>query len=192
MQLQDDQIQIDQMHVDRAICLGTIRFVPSPNFDERPAGCEINLLVIHNISLPPDEFGGDGVLDLFTNRLDPEAHSYYRSICGLRVSAHFLIRRDGETIQFVPCEKRAWHAGESCWQGRSRCNDYSIGIELEGSDSVPFADVQYTALAALTRALRQRYPILEIAGHSDVAPGRKTDPGPCFDWGRYRALLSDR
>ena len=147
MQLQGDQTQIDQMHIDRAVCHGTIRFIPSPNFDERPTGCEINLLVIHNISLPPDEFGGDGVLNLFTNRLDPEAHPYYRSICGLRVSAHFLIRRDGETIQFVPCEKRAWHAGESCWQGRSRCNDYSIGIELEGSDSVPFADVQYNALA---------------------------------------------
>jgi N-acetyl-anhydromuramoyl-L-alanine amidase len=192
MQLQDDQIQIDQMHVDRAICLGTIRFVPSPNFDERPTGCEINLLVIHNISLPPDEFGGDGVLDLFTNRLDPEAHSYYRSICGLRVSAHFLIRRDGETIQFVPCEKRAWHAGESCWQGRSRCNDYSIGIELEGSDNVPFADVQYNALAWLTRALQKQYPIADIAGHSDIAPGRKTDPGPYFDWKRYRALLAVR
>jgi N-acetyl-anhydromuramoyl-L-alanine amidase len=190
VQLQDDQIQIDQMHVDRAIFPGTIRFVPSPNFDERPAGCEINLLVIHNISLPPDEFGGDGVFDLFTNQLDPEAHSYYRSICGLRVSAHFLIRRDGETIQFVPCEKRAWHAGESCWQGRSRCNDYSIGIELEGSDSVPFADVQYNALAALTRALQKQYPITDIAGHSDIAPGRKTDPGPCFDWGRYRSLLA--
>jgi N-acetyl-anhydromuramoyl-L-alanine amidase len=190
VQLQDDQIQIDQMYVDRAICPGTIRFVPSPNFDERPAGCEINLLVIHNISLPPDEFGGDGVFDLFTNQLDPEAHSYYRSICGLRVSAHFLIRRDGETIQFVLCEKRAWHAGESCWQGRSRCNDYSIGIELEGSDSVPFADVQYNALAALTRALQKQYPITDIAGHSDIAPGRKTDPGPCFDWGRYRALLA--
>jgi N-acetyl-anhydromuramoyl-L-alanine amidase len=185
-------MRVDQMQVDTAICLGEIPFVPSPNFDERPTGCEVNLLVIHNISLPPDEFGGDGILELFTNRLDPEAHPYYRSIRELKVSAHFLIRRSGEIIQFVSCENRAWHAGESCWQGRSRCNDYSIGIELEGSDSVPFADVQYTALAALTRALRQRYPILEIAGHSDVAPGRKTDPGPCFDWGRYRALLSDR
>jgi N-acetyl-anhydromuramoyl-L-alanine amidase len=192
VQRQIDQMRVDQMQVDTAICLGEIPFVPSPNFDERPTGCEVNLLVIHNISLPPDEFGGDGILELFTNRLDPEAHPYYRSIRELKVSAHFLIRRSGEIIQFVSCENRAWHAGESCWQGRSRCNDYSIGIELEGSDSVPFADVQYTALAALTRALRQRYPILEIAGHSDVAPGRKTDPGPCFDWGRYRALLSDR
>ena len=175
----------------RRFVTGNIRFIPSPNFDERPTGCEINLLVIHNISLPPDEFGGDGVLELFTNRLDPEAHPYYGSIYGLRVSSHFLIRRDGETIQFVPCEKRAWHAGESCWQGRRSCNDYSIGIELEGSDSVPFADVQYAVLAALTRALQKKYPITDIAGHSDIAPGRKTDPGPCFDWARYRALLSE-
>jgi N-acetyl-anhydromuramoyl-L-alanine amidase len=185
-------MRVDQMQIDTAICLSEIRFVPSPNFDERPPGCEVNLLVIHNISLPPDEFGGDGILELFTNRLDPEDHPYYRSIGELKVSAHFLIRRSGEIIQFVSCENRAWHAGESCWQGRSRCNDYSIGIELEGSDSVPFADVQYIALGALTRALQQRYPIVEIAGHSDVAPGRKTDPGPCFDWGRYRALLLDR
>jgi N-acetyl-anhydromuramoyl-L-alanine amidase len=183
--------QVDQMQIDPAICLSNVRFIPSPNFDERPPGCEINLLVIHNISLPPDEFGGDGVIELFTNRLEPEAHPYYRSICGLKVSAHFLIRRSGETIQFVPCEKRAWHAGESCWQGRSRCNDYSIGIELEGSDRMPFADIQYTTLAALTRTLQKRYPLTDIAGHSDIAPGRKTDPGPCFDWGRYRALLSD-
>jgi AmpD protein len=185
-------MRVDQTQIDPAICLSEIRFVPSPNFDERPAGGEINLLVIHNISLPPDEFGGDGILELFTNRLDPQVHPYYRSICGLKVSAHFLIRRNGETIQFVACEKRAWHAGESCWQGRSRCNDYSIGIELEGSDSVPFADIQYAALAALTRALQQRYPITGIAGHSDIAPGRKTDPGPCFNWERYRALLSGR
>ena len=189
MQLQDDQIQIDQMHVDRAICLGTIRFVPSPNFDERPAGCEINLLVIHNISLPPDEFGGDGVSELFTNRLDPEAHPYYRSICGLRVSAHFLIRRDGETIQFVPCEKRAWHAGESCWQGRSRCNDFSIGIELEGSDSMPFTDVQYEALDGLPARCKSRIPIADIAGHSDIAPGRKTDRGPVLTGSVTGALL---
>ena len=192
MQRQADQMRVDQMQFDPAICPGNVRFIPSPNFDERPPGCEITLLVIHNISLPPDEFGGDGVIELFTNRLEPEAHSYYRSICGLKVSAHFFIRRNGETIQFVPCEKRAWHAGESCWQGRSRCNDYSIGIELEGSDNVPFTDVQYAALVALTRALQERYPIVEMAGHSDIAPGRKTDPGPCFDWERYRALLSDR
>jgi AmpD protein len=183
--------QVDQMQVDPGVNPGNIRFIPSPNFDERPPGCEVSLLVIHNISLPPDEFGGNGVIELFTNRLESEAHPYYQSICGLKVSAHFFIRRNGETIQFVPCGKRAWHAGESCWQGRSRCNDYSVGIELEGSDTVPFADVQYAALAALTRALQQRYPITEIVGHSDIAPGRKTDPGPCFDWEHYRALLSD-
>lgn len=185
------QRQVDETQIDPATFTGRVRFIPSPNFDERPAGCEISLLVVHNISLPPDEFGGDGAIELFTNRLDPEAHPYYRSIYGLRVSAHFLIRRNGETIQFVPCEKRAWHAGESCWQGRSRCNDYSIGIELEGSDSVPFPDIQYTALAALTRMLQKRYPIADIVGHADIAPGRKTDPGPCFDWERYRGLLSD-
>jgi N-acetyl-anhydromuramoyl-L-alanine amidase len=192
VQRQIDQMRVDQMQVDTAICLGEIPFVPSPNFDERPTGCEVNLLVIHNISLPPDEFGGDGILELFTNRLDPEAHPYYRSLRELKVSAHFLIRRSGEIIQFVSCENRAWHAGESCWQGRSRCNDYSIGIELEGSDNVPFADVQYNALAWLTRALQKQYPIADIAGHSDIAPGRKTDPGPYFDWKRYRALLAVR
>jgi AmpD protein len=169
--------------------LGSIRFIPSPNFDERPSGCDISLLVIHNISLPPDEFGGNGVIELFTNSLDPEAHPYYSHLRGLKVSAHFFIRRDGEIIQFVPCEKRAWHAGESCWQGRNRCNDYSIGIELEGTDAVPFTDAQYAALVFLTRVLQETYSISSIAGHSDIAPGRKTDPGPCFDWVRYRAAL---
>jgi N-acetyl-anhydromuramoyl-L-alanine amidase len=169
--------------------LGDVRFIPSPNFDERPAGCDVSLLVIHNISLPPDEFGGNGVIELFTNSLDFEAHPYYPQLRGLKVSAHFFIRRSGEIIQFVPCEKRAWHAGESCWQGRNRCNDYSVGIELEGTDTVPFTDAQYTALVALTSALQKTYPISSIAGHSDIAPGRKTDPGRCFDWVRYRAAL---
>ena len=176
--------------IDGAGCLRGVRFIPSPNCDERPAGCTINLLVIHNISLPPDEFGGDGVIELFANRLDPAAHPYYQTLSDLKVSAHFFIRRDGEIIQFVPCEKRAWHAGVSCWQGKTRCNDFSIGIELEGSDSTPFTDLQYAALAALTRALQKTYPITDIAGHSDIAPGRKTDPGPCFDWDRYRNALS--
>ncbi len=143
------------MQIDAAGCLDGIRFIPSPNCDERPAGCAINLLVIHNISLPPDEFGGDGVIQLFTNRLDPEAHPYYQTLRDLKVSAHFFIRRDGETIQFVPCEKRAWHAGESCWQGKSCCNDFSIGVELEGSDTTPFTDFNTQALAALTRALQK-------------------------------------
>lgn len=178
-----------KIHTYAAEGLGGTRFIPSPNFDERPAGCDISLLVIHNISLPPDEFGGNGVIELFTNSLDLEAHPYYSQLRGLKVSAHFFIRRSGEIIQFVPCEKRAWHAGESCWQGRNRCNDYSIGIELEGADAVPFTDAQYTALVSLTGVLRKTYPISSIAGHSDVAPGRKTDPGPCFDWARYRAAL---
>jgi N-acetyl-anhydromuramoyl-L-alanine amidase len=177
------------MQIDAAGCLDGIRFILSPNCDERPAGCAISLLVIHNISLPPEEFGGDGVIELFTNRIDPGAHPYYQALRGLKVSAHFFIRRNGETIQFVSCEKRAWHAGESCWQGKSCCNDFSIGVELEGSDTTPFTDLQYLALAALTRTLQSRYPITSIVGHSDIAPGRKTDPGPCFDWERYRAAL---
>ena len=167
-----------------------VRYVPSPNCDDRPDGAAIDLLVIHNISLPPGEFGGQGIIDLFTNRLDSAAHPYYALIADRRVSAHFLIRRDGEVIQFVPCGNRAWHAGASDWRGRSRCNDFSIGIELEGSDDMPFEAAQYEALAKLTRALRARYPIADIAGHSDIAPGRKTDPGPLFDWTRYRKMLN--
>lgn len=169
-----------------------VRFIPSPNHDERPAGGAIDLVVIHYVSLPPGEFGGTGIVDLFTNRLRPDAHPSYARIAGLRVSAHFLIRRGGNLIQFVPCAKRAWHAGESSWKGRTRCNDFSIGIELEGTGEVPFTAAQYRRLAALTRALQARYPIRDIAGHSDVAPGRKTDPGPHFDWARYRALLKNK
>lgn len=163
--------------------------MPSPNHDERPAGGVIDLVVIHYVSLPPGEFGGAGIVDLFTNRLQPDAHASYAAIAGVKVSAHFLIRRDGGLIQFVPCAKRAWHAGESSWKGRTRCNDFSIGIELEGTGEVPFTAAQYRRLAALTRALQARYPIRDIAGHSDVAPGRKTDPGPYFDWARYRGML---
>lgn len=166
-----------------------IRLIPSPNCDERPAGCAIDLLVIHYISLPPGEFGGPGIVQLFTNRLDARAHPFYAAIAGMKVSAHFLVRRGGELIQFVPCAQRAWHAGESVWKGRARCNDYSIGIEMEGSGEVPFTDAQYDRLAELTRALQARYPIADIAGHSDVAPGRKEDPGPHFDWARYRGML---
>lgn len=161
----------------------------SPNHDARPRGTAIDLLVIHAISLPPGAFGGPAIEQLFTNRLDPDAHPYYRDIAGLRVSAHFLIRRDGALVQFVPCGKRAWHAGVSMWQGRERCNDFSIGVELEGTDDRAFEDAQYAQLAALTRALRAHYPLAAIAGHADIAPGRKTDPGPRFDWARYRALL---
>ena len=168
-----------------------VKFVASPNCDERPAGAAIELLVIHNISLPPGEFGGPGIVDLFTNQLDSCAHPYYREIANLKVSAHFLIRRDGELIQFVPCEKRAWHAGVSAWRGRSHCNDFSIGIELEGADDVPFEDIQYARLAELTLALKAKYPIAGIAGHSDIAPGRKTDPGPRFEWARLHSMLAE-
>lgn len=169
-----------------------VRFIPSPNRDARPAGGAIDLLVIHYISLPPGEFGGPGIIEHFSNRLDPSAHPFYASIAGEKVSAHFLVRRNGELIQFVPCAKRAWHAGESSWKGRARCNDFSIGIEMEGTGEVPFTAAQYRRLAALTRALRARYPIRDIAGHSDVAPERKTDPGPYFDWARYRSMLDHK
>jgi len=165
------------------------RFVPSPNCDARPAGRAIDLLVIHHISLPPGEFGGPGIVELFTNRLDPAAHPYYATVAGMKVSVHFLIRRDGELSQFVPCGARAWHAGESSWKGRAQCNDFSIGIELEGTAEAPFTAAQYRQLARLTRALKARYPIRDIVGHSDIAPGRKSDPGPHFDWARYRDLL---
>lgn len=158
--------------------------IPSPNCDERPEGEGITLVVIHNISLPPGEFGGDGVIELFTNRLDPAGHPYYATIKDLRVSAHFFIRRDGELMQFVPCGKRAWHAGVSSWKGREHCNDFSIGIELEGSDDQPYTDAQYQVLNDLVSMLCAAYPIEALAGHSDIAPGRKTDPGSCFDWGR--------
>ena len=178
------------MRIDAQGLLVGGEYVPSPNCDDRPAG-EIELLVIHNISLPPGEFGGDGVQRLFTNTLDVAAHPYYQTIAGLKVSAHFFVRRDGQIVQFVPCLKRAWHAGVSCWQGRSCCNDFSLGIELEGSDTVPFADAQYDALQRLTMTLRKAYPIRGIAGHSDIAPQRKTDPGPCFDWVRYLAELPE-
>ena len=165
------------------------RFIASPHCDDRPPGTKIDLLVIHAISLPPGEFGGPGVIDFFSGRFDSAAHPYYAAIAGLKVSAHFLIRRDGEVIQFVACGARAWHAGKSTWRGRQGCNDYSIGIEVEGTDNVPFEDIQYDVLAGLTRALKTEYPIAEIVGHSDIAPDRKTDPGPNFDWQRYRALL---
>lgn len=164
--------------------LPSARRIPSPNADERPAETKICLLVIHAISLPPGEFGGAGIIDFFTNQLDPEDHPYYKTIEEMRVSAHFLIRRNGDLIQFVSCLRRAWHAGISHWQGRDRCNDFSIGIELEGCDQSPFEEAQYHALAALVKELRRWYPIEAIVGHSDIAPFRKTDPGPFFDWSR--------
>jgi N-acetyl-anhydromuramoyl-L-alanine amidase len=163
--------------------------VASPNCDDRPAGAVIDLLVVHAISLPPGEFGGAAIEALFLNELNPTQHPYYAGIAGLRVSAHFLIRRNGAIVQFVPCIKRAWHAGASSWRGRSRCNDFSVGIELEGAEDVPFETPQYDAAAKLTHALAIAYPIAEIVGHSDIAPGRKTDPGASFDWARFRASL---
>jgi len=156
----------------------------SPHHDERPEGAKVSLLVIHNISLPPGEFGGPWIDDLFMGRLDPGAHPYFREIAGLKVSAHFLIRRDGSLIQFVPCALRAWHAGVSSWRGRAGCNDFSIGVELEGADEGAFEDAQYDALRELVHALRAALPLRDVAAHSEVAPGRKTDPGPRFEWAR--------
>ncbi len=169
------------------------RQCPSPNQDSRPTDATPDLIVIHSISLPPGEFGGDAIDALFTNRLDPAGHPYFAQVEGLRVSAHCLIRRDGELVQYVPFHRRAWHAGESSYAGRSRCNDYAIGIELEGSDHTPYEPVQYQILAGLILALRAVYPGLtreRIAGHSDIAPGRKTDPGPAFDWAHLHRLLN--
>lgn len=163
-----------------------MRTVESPNQDARPPGVQVSLAVIHCISLPPGEFGGDAIERLFTNRLDPRAHPYFREIHAMRVSAHFLVRRDGELVQFVPVARRAWHAGVSRWRGRGRCNDFSVGIELEGTEHSPFEQAQY---AALTRLLKD-LSLPQIAAHSDVAPGRKSDPGAHFDWPRLLAALA--
>ena len=168
------------------------RQVPSPNCDERPDCDDISLIVIHGISLPPGEYGGAWIDDLFTNRLDPDAHPYFPGIVHLRVSSHVLIRRDGELVQYVPFRMRAWHAGESCYQGRSCCNDYSIGIELEGIDDEPYTRRQYEQLAAIIRLLARTFPGISadrICGHSDIAPGRKSDPGMAFDWPALRERL---
>ncbi|MDR2240253.1 MAG: 1,6-anhydro-N-acetylmuramyl-L-alanine amidase AmpD [Zoogloeaceae bacterium] len=170
--------------------LAGARRVPSPNCGARPAGQAVKLIVIHAISLPPDEFGGGDIERLFTNCLDPAAHPYYLAIHALRVSAHFLIRREGDIEQFVPCGLRAWHAGVSSWRGTACCNDFSIGIELEGSDTSPFDTPQYAALARLIGILRKHYPVEAIVGHADIAPGRKTDPGPFFDWAHLDRLLA--
>lgn len=157
-------------------------FVASPNFDARPIAHDICLIVIHNISLPPQQYGGPGVQQLFTNCLDPNEHPYYAEIAHLKVSSHFFVQRDGKLLQFVSCKDRAWHAGVSDWQGRTRCNDFSIGIELEGSDYDAFEPNQYAVLKKLVSAIKQRYHIQAVTGHSDIAPNRKTDPGPFFDW----------
>ena len=158
---------------------------PSPNHDQRPGDEEPSLLVIHHISLPPGQFGGPEIVDLFTNRLDYGAHPWLEQLRGLHVSAHFLIRRDGGIIQFVSTILRAWHAGVSRFEGRERCNDFSIGIELEGTGDIPYTDAQYASLSALNAALRARHPLRAVRGHEHIAPGRKTDPGPSFDWPRF-------
>jgi len=163
----------------------------SPNFGPRPDGAAVTLLVVHSISLPPGVFGGNAIEHLFTNRLAWDAHPYYATIRGLRVSAHFVIRRDGELVQFVSCERRAWHAGASVWRGRENCNDYSVGVELEGLEGEVFEAAQYRQLARLGAALARRYPIADVAGHEHVAPGRKADPGPGFDWPRLRRVLAE-
>jgi AmpD protein len=162
----------------------------SPNFGPRPEGAAIDLALIHSISLPPGAYGGDAIERLFTNRLDWDAHPYYDQIRGLQVSAHFLLRRDGELLQFVSCDARAWHAGPSTWQGRADCNDYSIGIELEGLEGEQFETAQYDALASLIAEIAGRYPLAAVAGHEHVAPGRKLDPGAGFDWPRLIALTA--
>jgi AmpD protein len=166
--------------------------VQSPNHSERPVDTEISLLVIHNISLPPGQFGGPWISDLFCNQLSPDFHPYFAGIWELRVSSHLLIRRDGDVLQYVPFNRKAWHAGKSEFEGRAECNEFSIGIELEGTDEQPFTDFQYERLQLVTQLLLVAYPALtpeRITGHSDIAPGRKTDPGPCFDWSRYRQAL---
>jgi len=168
------------------------RYCESPNCDDRPDGATIDLVVIHGISLPPGEFGGAWVESLFTNCLDPTAHPFFREIEGVRVSAHAFVNRAGEVVQFVPFHRRAWHAGLSQFQGRTRCNDFSVGIELEGTDDTPYESAQYSALANIIWALWQAYPALpreHLTGHSAIAPGRKTDPGPAFDWAQLQRLL---
>ncbi len=176
------------MNIDQHSWLSEVKVVPSPNCNDRPNPSDIGLLVIHNISLPPKQYGGGFVQQFFQNKLPVSDHPYFSEICSLEVSAHFLIERLGQVTQFVPLEKRAWHAGVSEYCGRDNCNDFSVGIELEGCDDEPFTEEQYRALIGLTRQIQSLYPAItksQIVGHSDIAPGRKTDPGPCFDWQLY-------
>lgn len=180
------------MRIDDRGVAQDARQCPSPNCDARPAGCQVSLLVVHAISLPPGVYGGDSIECLFTNRLDPDAHPYFREIAALRVSAHFLLRRDGELVQFVPVLRRAWHAGVSNWRGRPSCNDASVGVEFEGAEGARFAPVQYLRFAALTRSLQRALPIRNIAAHGDIAPGRKSDPGAGFEWERVFRALAER
>lgn len=167
------------------------RHVPSPNCDDRPAGSDISLVVIHGISLPPRNYGGPHIDHLFTNCLDPDAHPYFAGICRLRVSSHLLVDRLGQVTQYVPLRRRAWHAGKSAFRGREACNDFSVGLELEGCDEEPYCDVQYEVAARLVREIMAAWPAVTpdcVVRHSDIAPGRKTDPGPAFDWVRFLAL----
>lgn len=172
--------------------LDSARHLPSPNYNQRPEGCHVSLLLIHNISLPPEQFGGGYIEDFFLNKLNPEIDPYFKTIHSLTVSSHCLIDRFGDVVQFVSFDDRAWHAGRSVFGGISECNDYSIGIELEGADNIPYTEQQYNTLVELTKVLFKQYPDItsdRIAGHSDVAPGRKTDPGPAFDWHKYQTML---
>ena len=178
----------DEFSLDCSGWAQSVVRVPSPNCDARPAGCLIELVVIHGISLPPGHFSGRGVEQLFTNSLDYQEHPYYDTLRALKVSAHFFIRRNGAVVQFVPCSLRAWHAGASTWCGRTRCNDFSIGIELEGTDECDYESRQYELCDALLYSLARAYPLKAAVGHCDIAPDRKTDPGPAFDWTRIRAL----
>lgn len=184
------------LHVDQHSHLLTdVPYVPSPNCDDRPSGSSIDLIVIHGISLPPGQYGGPYITQLFTNQLDSQGHPYFAGLAGLKVSSHLLVRRDGGILQYVPLDKRAWHAGKSQYQGRANCNDFSIGIELEGTDTEPYTDAQYEGLTQIISVLLAAYPTLHpqrITGHSDIAPGRKTDPGPYFDWPRLLGILGSR
>ncbi|MDH3761527.1 MAG: 1,6-anhydro-N-acetylmuramyl-L-alanine amidase AmpD [Gammaproteobacteria bacterium] len=180
--------------IDDAGWLRSAEVIRSPNFDARPDNAQIRLIVVHCISLPPGEYGGGHIQDFFCNNLQASAHPYFESICQMTVSAHCLIERSGNVIQFVSFEDRAWHAGESQWRGDNACNDFSIGIELEGCDDQPYEDYQYRSLAALISSLSKRYPDIDsdaITGHSNIAPARKTDPGPAFDWAMLKQLLAD-
>lgn len=183
------QTELPFLSIDETGWCAQAQRQPSPNFDARVNASDIDLLVIHNISLPPGQFGGPYIADLFDNCLDCDAHPYFDQLRTLRVSAHFLIRRDGSLMQFVSTYDRAWHAGISVFEGRERCNDFSIGVELEGSDFVPFETQQYLTLAALTAALQRRHALRAVTGHEHIAPGRKTDPGPFFEWNTYCSLV---
>ncbi len=180
-------LKMDSFIVNDEGWLSAAHRIPSPNFDAWPEGTRPSLLVVHNISLPPGEFGGKAISEFFCNQLNFDAHPFYAQIRDVRVSAHFLITRKGELLQFVSCQQRAWHAGLSDFFGRAQCNDFALGVELEGSDDVPFEAAQYQSLAKLTKALLAAYPIRALVGHADIAPGRKTDPGPFFDWQRLQA-----